>query len=449
MTEQLPQNVEAEQAVLGAMLVDPDAIAAVADWLKPESFATSSHATIYHAMTALWSVRKPATITTLSDLLASRNRLEQVGGAAYLSHLMTSVDSPWYVGYHAEIVQRTARQRAMIDAACRIVAETHKGDLPVDDAAVMLRNAVEPFAPAGDARLSLADQTDALRSTVLARWSGELQETIVKTGITLLDRLLGGGLRGGELSVWAARPSMGKSGVMLAVARRYRSLVFSLEMPRDVCLNRLISSQAGVPYDVAMNAVRDVEQQNAWLTASGEVEGWPLQIIDDVRTTTAIEAMIAKTQAESGVDVVFIDHLGWLGDRFPERASEYNKMSFFSRRCKEIARNCNVPVVALSQLNREVEHRSGCLPYMSDLRESGKIEEDADHIMLMYRRRYYSERNMGGLKPDIEDYIAGRPAWDRLNLNVVKNRNGAVGSVDVGWEGKSMRVHDVDERLAA
>lgn len=444
MTDQLPpHNLEAEQAVLGSMLIDPDAIATVADWLKPESFFHGPNGTIYHAMTALWSVRKPTTVVTLCDLLRVRGKLDDVGGAAYVSSLIAAVDSPFYVAHHAEIVQRCARQRATIEAACRIVATAHVDDLPADDAGLLIRQAVEPFGGANDQRPTHAEATDALRSTVLERWAGRLQETVVSTGIAHLDQLLGGGLRGGELSIWAARPSIGKSGLMLAVARLHRSLVFSLEMPRDVSLNRLISSQAGVSYDVAMRSVGDIEHRNAWLNASAEVESWPLTIVDDVRTTVGIEAMVQRTKAERGVDVVFIDHLGWLSDRFAGKASEYEKMSFFSRRCKEIARHCDVPVVALSQLNREVEHRTGCLPYMSDLRESGKIEEDADHVILLYRRRYYSERNMGGLKPDLEDYIAGRPAWDRLNLNLVKNRNGAVGSVDVGWEGKTMRVHDL------
>lgn len=446
---QLPHHDESERALLGSLLIDRDAIAQVVDWLKPEAFYDLRHERIYRSMLWLWNKRTPCDYVTLCDALVNVDRLDKVGGADYLSGLMVDVPFAVHVVFYAETVMRRARQRAMIDAASRIVAEAYADDLGADDAALMLRSAVEPLAGPDEIVGSEADQVAALRSKVELRWAGELHETVVSTGIRMLDRMLAGGLRGGEMFVLAARPSIGKSALMLHMASGARAMVFSLEMHSDVCRNRLISTHAGVPYSVAMLPIGDIEMQNRWLEASAEVETWPLSIHHTARTTTAIEAMVLRAKAETGVDIVFIDHMGWLQDTPRDKASEYDKMSYRSRRCKELAMRCDVPVVALSQLNREVEHRPGCLPYMSDLRESGKIEEDADHVVLMYRRAYYSARGMGGLKPDMDDYITGRPAWDRLNLNVVKNRNGAVGSVDLGFEGHCMRIHEVEERLAA
>jgi replicative DNA helicase len=274
---------------------------------------------------------------------------------------------------------------------------------------------------------------------------------VVTSGVKDLDRMLSGGLRGGELLILAARPSIGKTALMLHMARRTHSVVFSLEMPKKAILNRLTSTHAGVSYDVAMNpnvigdATRRDHLRDRWLTASEEVATWPLVILDGPHTTAQITATVDRLRQERPVDAVYVDHLGWLNDQF-RYSSQYERASELSRRVKRVALSTGLPVVALSQLNRDVESNPGCVPFLSNLRDSGKVEEDADAVILLYRRFYYVQKGM--VKPGPEDYITGKD-WERVSLSIAKNRNGETGSIDLGWEPFGMRYHEVSERSAA
>lgn len=443
-----PHSIEAEQSVLGSLLIDRDAIALVADRLKPEAFYFRQNQTIYRAMLALWQVRRPCDVVTLSDLLRSRGKLDEVGGIAQITAILTAVPTAIHVEHYADIVNEHARRRAWIQAGTEMVkAGFADGPEPDYDAGVIgARTMVSAFDP-GDKPLDsrVAALMDELRETAFRRWEGETEDRIL-TGVNDVDRMTGGmGKR--ELWVIAARPSMGKSALMLHMARRSRSLIFSLEMPRTQILNRMVAAEAGVPYAIATSVVGDHDKRSRWLEATERIAQLPMTIVDSPGMTTAkIQAIAARAIAEQGTNVVYIDHLNYLSDQL-RTSNEQEKIGELVRRCKHLADVLDVPVVLLSQLNREAESRQGCVPYLSDLRSSGRIEEDAFFVGLLYRRHYYSERNMVDPKPEL-DWIP-QTDWQSVQLIVAKNRNGETGTAYLGWEAKSMRFHEASERRIA
>src|SRR4029450_10833764 len=286
-----------------------------------------------------------------------------------------------------------------------------------------------------------------LRDSTFRRWSGDLVDETVRTGIDQIDDMTGGGMRRRQLWVIAARPSMGKSALMLHMARRARSLIFSLEMPSEQILNRLIAAEAGVPYSVAYQRVGDVLQRDRWLEASEKLEKLPIMLVDSPGMTTAkIQAITSRAIAERGVNAVYIDHLNYLSDQF-RYSNEQEKTGELVRRCKQIANVCDVPVLLVSQLNREAENRSDCKPHMSDLRSSGRIEEDADFVGLLYRRLYYVGRGMLDDKPDL-DWVKDTQL-QKVQLMVAKNRKGDTGTAWLGGGRRCMKFYEVWEERAA
>jgi replicative DNA helicase len=439
-----PHDSDAEQALLGSLLIDRDAIAGVVESLKPEAFFLSANATIYRAMLGLWAVRRPCDLVTLSALLASRGKLDEVGGAAYLSALMASVPTAVHLHHYADIVNEHARRRALIDAGSMMVATGYAkvAEPDYDRMMVDARSSISAFDPLDRPADEQVDALiDNLRQTTFKRWSGDYVDDTTPSGIEQIDRLTGGGMRRRELWVIAARPSMGKSALMLHMARRTRALIFSLEMPTEQVLNRMICAEAGVPYQVAYQQVGDLDQRNRWLAASERLEKLTGMIVDKPGMTTArIEAITSRAIAEHGINAVYIDHLNYLNDQF-RYSNEQEKTGELVRRCKQIANVCDVPVVLISQLNREAESREGCMPRMSDLRSSGRIEEDADFVGLLYRRLYYVNKGMIDAKVDLDWVTASN--WQKVQLMVAKNRNGETGTAWLGWEAASMRFHEV------
>jgi replicative DNA helicase len=440
-------NIEAERAVLSGILGDPDNIAKVVDWLPVDAFGDGQCRAVYLAMTRLWERRVPATVATVPDALKIRpDQRDRM--TVFLADL--SIRAGWrdaqQVTYHGDLILELARRRAGERAAAELVADIHKGEPDWEEAAAAIRRSVEPFRRPEDGPVIHADRVDVFTERLQQRWCGELHERVVPTGVRMLDGMLAGGMRGGDLVILAARTSMGKTATMLHVAKRSRSLVFSLEMTEEAILNRLACTEAGVPYDVGMTTIGIQEHRNRLLDATDRVRRMPLTVLDKPWTTARIEAEIERRRLDGEVDAVFIDHISKLSDEF-RRASEYERISALSARCKNMALRHDVPVIVLSQLNREVEHRRGCMPFLSDLRESGKLEEDADAVLLLWRRAYYVEKGMADADEE-KDRITGT-AWDRLTVNVAKNRNGITGIVDMGFDRNTMRLHEVSERMAA
>lgn len=438
-------NIEAERSVIGTILINPDAMADIVDWLKPEAFGDRASRAVYRAMLRLWERREPATIITVSAELMAMGGKDQTAADNFLMSCL-QIDNPYFVTFHAEVIMRFARNRALW-SGCESMLKTAAlgGDFDAADLWAPVFRDIETFTKPGAGINTAAEQMQALRAMADDRWSGRTIERILPTKMFKVDRLLGGGLRDSQLIYLAARPGMGKSAFMNHIAANRNVAIFSLEMPWQDVRNRMVATLAGVPFETGVRAIGDVEQQARWVDASFEVETWPVHVIDNLRTTAQIESRCLRLQQEGGLDAVFIDHLGLLSDE-NKRGGEYERVSMISRRLKEMAMRLAIPTVCLSQLNREVESRTECIPQLSDLRDSGRIEEDADVVLMLYNRRYYVTKGM--LKSGDDDFIP-QTNWDRVKVKVEKNRNGEPGIADIGWEGKYMRWHDADERRAA
>ncbi len=437
-----PQNVAAEQSVLGSILIDPDAIIRVAPFLRPDDFYREAHGMVYSAMLALHERREPSDFVTLSDELERRGELEQIGGAAYLTTLLNSVPTAIHVEHYAHIVERNSILRRLIDVASQIAglaydSEESAADHVVDRAEQLL------FA-VSERRLSrdLTPIQEVLRAYYerigyLYAHQGEMIG--VPSGFIKLDRILGG-MQRSDLLILAARPGVGKTSLLLGLAataaRRYkqRVAIFSLEMSNEQIVQRLVAADTGI---------------DSQRLRTGEItaDEWPrlehtrtslgsLSIhLDDTPaiTTSEFRTKCRRMAAEHGVDLILVDYLQLMvGDRRVE--NRVQEISGISRALKQVARELNVPVLAASQLSRAVETRSDKRPMLSDLRESGSIEQDADVVMFIYREDMY---NTESEHPNLAELI------------VAKHRNGPTGTVPLYFKPEQAKFLEVEMRAEA
>ncbi len=381
----IPANVEAERAVLGSLMIDPDAIIKIANFLRPEDFFRERHAWLYEAMYTLNERREPLDFVTLVDELERRSRLTEVGGPAYLTDLIASTPTALYVDHYARIVERTAVLRRLIAAAGKIAEIAYDESLEVDDVVDRAEQIVfgvtesrihRDLTPIRAIMTNVIDHID-----FLSRNPDRLMG--VPTGFTMLDRMLGG-FQKSDLIILAARPGMGKSSFALSVAqnaaKRHTARVafFSLEMSNEQLVQRLLSMETAIDsHRLRMGAVHE-EEWPIVLEAANLLAGTSV-FIDDTpgASVTDIRTKCRRLYAEHGLDMVIIDYMqlmtGQSGGRNDNRQQE---ISFISRSLKGLARELNVPVIALSQLSRAVESRADKRPMLSDLRESGCLTGD-------------------------------------------------------------------------
>jgi replicative DNA helicase len=425
-----PQNVEAEQSLLGSILIDPEAIIRVAPIVRPDDFYRDTHATLYEAALELHERRQPADFVTMRDVLEQRGQLELVGGTAYLTALVNSVPTSAHAEYYAQIVQRTAMLRRLIRAATEIAGIAYE---PADDADEVIDRAEQILFAVAERRHA---RDLAPISQVIARYYDRIQLLAdrkgqplgIPTGFEQLDRLLGG-LQPSDLIIVAARPSMGKTALALTMATsaakrfRMRIAMFSLEMSAEQLVQRLISAETGIDAQrLRLGDVREEEWQLLVQAASTLSE--TNIFIDDSPSLTVMEmrSKARRIHAQYGLDLVIVDYLQLMqGDRRSE--NRVQEISNISRGLKGLARELNVPVVALSQLSRAVEARQDKHPQLSDLRESGSIEQDADVVLFIYRDAMYfkTEEEWVRAYPD-RPYTPGlAEVW------VSKQRNGPAG----------------------
>ena len=432
----IPANVEAEQAVLGSILIDPDAILRIASKLRPEDFYLEKHRWIYEAALDLHERRQPADLVTLCDELERRGQLNEVGGAAYITELINAVPTAIHVEHYAGIVERTAVLRRLITAAGQIaqLAYQDRGEIEeiVDRAEELIFGVSERWIRRDLAPIERIMKEVTDRIEYLALHQGELMG--VPTGFRLLDRLLGG-LQKSDLIILAARPSVGKTALALNIAvnaaKRFgqRVAFFSLEMSGEQLVQRLLAAETGI------------DQQRLRLGQIGEEE-WPLLMeaagvlsntlffIDDTPALSAMElrTKARRVHAEHGLDLIIVDYLQLMrGDTRSE--NRVQEISYISRSLKSLARELNVPVLALSQLSRAVEARTDKRPVLSDLRESGSIEQDADVVMFIYREELYDEDTE---RQNIADII------------VAKHRNGPTGVVSLYFKKELTKFLDLE-----
>jgi replicative DNA helicase len=432
-----PQNIEAEQSILGSLLIDPDAIMKVSSFLRPGDFYREAHQRIYGAVLALHERRMPADFVTVVDEMARQEQLDFIGGPAYLTSLLNMVPTSVNVEYYGHIVERTSVMRRLIAAAGEIAAlayeEREEVDEVIDQAERILfevsqRRISKSLVPI---REVIKDYYDRIEFLV-----EHPDETLgVPTGFADLDRLLGG-LQPSDLIIIAARPSVGKSSLATTIAGnaalKSNSVVaiFTLEMSAEQLVQRMISSHTGIDSQrLRLGRLEDGEWVQ-FTRVSGTLSEAAI-FIDDSPSPSPMEirTKARRLAAEYDLDLIIVDYLQLM--QAGERRSEnrVQEISYISRALKALARELNVPVLALSQLSRAVEARQDKKPQLSDLRESGSIEQDADIVMFIYRDEMYDENSE---RANIADII------------VAKHRNGPTDTISLRFEPSLTKFADLD-----
>ena len=429
-----PQDVPAEQSVLGAMLLSKDAIGEVTEILKGRDFYRLAHEFIYDAIMDLYGRGEPADAITVADQLGKRGQLGQVGGHIYLHELVSSVSVTANATYYAEIVRDKAILRRLVDASLKISQMGYQGEgdvnVIVDRAQqaiyeVAENKASEDYQPLSELVEATLDEIESLsQHGVMAG---------VPTGFIDLDHLTNG-LHAGQMVIIAARPGMGKSTLGLDIARSASirhglcSVFFSLEMTKSEIVMRLMSAEAGVPLNHIRKGEMKDEDWNRIAAKTAQVSRAPL-FIDDSPNLTMMEirAKARRLKQRYDLKLVVIDYMQLMtsGKKVESRQLE---VSEFSRQIKLLAKELEVPVVALSQLNRGPESRTDKKPLLSDLRESGSLEQDADVVILLHREDAYDKQS---------------PRAGEADFIVAKHRNGATDVIPVAFQGSLSRFVDM------
>ena len=416
-----PQSIEAEEAILGALLIDPDAIIRVATILKPEDFYREKHGWIYDTALALHERREPIDFLTVCDELDHRGQLDEVGGPAFITTLINAVPTSVHAEHYAHIVERTATRRRLLDAAGQIAVLAYQ---EADDVDEVVDRSEQILFGVSERRVSrelvpirhvLSEYYD--RIEYLTRHRGEMIG--IPTGFTDIDRLLGG-LQRSDMVILAARPSVGKTSLALSfahnAAKRFgqRIAFFSLEMSNEQVVQRLISAETGINAQRLRRGEIEQDEWGRFIKATNDLAETHFYI-DDTPGASALElrSKARRLHAEVGVDLVVVDYLQLMRGDFRSE-NRVQEISSISRALKALARELNVPVLALSQLSRSVESRTDKRPILSDLRESGALEQDADVVVFIYRDELYNENTE---RKNLADII------------VAKHRNGPTGTV--------------------
>ena len=423
-----PQNVEAEQAVLGAILLDNQALYKTLEILDPEEFYRPVHKRIFRGMVELAEQSQVIDLLTLTDHLRRGEALDAIGGTAYLTDLAQSVATAAGVAYHARMVHETAVSRSLIVAATEIVSRGYEGTRRVDELLDFAERSIFGIAERRIKRLFTSMQ-DVVASTVAhidQLYTRKERITGIPTGFHDLDERTAG-LQPSDLIIIAGRPSMGKTSLALGIAlnaalnrtRQYTVAIFSLEMSKEQLCMRLLSA-AG---NLNMHRIRTGHlNEDEWktLARTASLLHDSRIYIDDTPAITVLEmgAKIRRLRAEHGLDLVVVDYLQLMsGSGTSENRQQ--EISDISRSLKSVAKELNIPVVALSQLSRAVENRPSKRPLLADLRESGAIEQDADLVMMIFRSEMYAaEVEEEEDKPD-EEHVA--------EILIAKHRNGPTG----------------------
>ena len=425
-----PQNMEMEQSVLGAVLQNNDAFAQLADTLQAEDFYHETHRWLYRAMLDLFHDNIPIDVLSVNEWLKKKGRLDAIGGPAYLAELVELVSTAAHVDYHASVVRKKSILRVVIQTANDIVAECHEEDADADeliDRAETRILDVRQATSGGAFQTAAAGVSDALRHLEkLAESSGEV--TGLATGFSDLDKLTGG-LQAGNMVVVAGRPSMGKTTLALNIAAHVAQgknpvAIFSLEMTARELWLRLLSAEAQINSEKFRRGKLEKEEWGRLNDAASTFHKTKLFMSDSVATVGGIRAQARHIKAQAGgLSMVIVDYLQLLTGQ-GRAESRQQEVSSLSRALKRLAVEFDCVVVAVSQLNRAPESRSGNKPMLADLRESGAIEQDADFVALLYRDEAYN--------PDSDDRGVAE-------INISKHRNGPTGALKLAFRSEFTR----------
>lgn len=433
-----PHNIEAEQSVLGAMLLDKEAVASATEVLHKDDFYAEAHKELFDAMVSLYEMGQPVDLVTVTEQLRKRNTLEAIGGLNYVTMLSTAVPTTANVDYYIRIVEEKAILRRLIQACSLITKDSYEAAKSVEDIVDEAEKSIfdisqkrhhSGFVPISQALMEAFDHIEEL-------YKNKGHITGVPTGFVDLDYKTAG-LQPSDLILIAARPSMGKTAFALNIAQyaavkaKVPTAIFSLEMSKEQLVNRLLCAEANVDSHKLRTGNLDDEDWPRLAAALAPLSEAPLYI-DDTPAISALElrSKARRLKIEKGLGLIVIDYLQLMQGR-QNAESRQQEISEISRSLKALARELNVPVVALSQLSRAPEIRADHRPILSDLRESGAMEQDADVVAFLYRDEYYN------------------PDTDKKNIAeviIAKQRNGPTGVVELVWLGQFTKFANLERQ---
>lgn len=437
-----PQSIDAEQSLLGGLMLDKEAIIKVADFLVPRDFYKGVHQEIYSAMLDLFEKNEPIDLLSLAGRLKDKGKLEEIGGNAYLTELINTVPTATHVLNYAKIVQHKRILRDLIDASHDIGLMGFNEDQDIDELldkaeskifSIAQKSMTQTFVAVKDTLEEAFDRVD-----MLSKHGGEIRG--LPTGFADLDNVLAG-FQKSDLIILAARPSIGKSALAVDIARNiaiHKKIpvgIFSLEMSRDQVVDRLLAAQANVDlWRLRTGRLSSEGPDNDFARiqqAMGVLSETPIYINDTAGTNILqMRALARRLQADKGLGLIVVDYLQLMEPR-NSMASTVQQVTEISRSLKGLARELNIPVLALSQLSRSVEFRTPPKPRLADLRESGSLEQDADVVLFIYR-----EKEMGETTPSNETEII-----------IAKHRNGPTGSINLYFDSQKVSYRNLEKNF--
>ncbi|MCZ6539055.1 MAG: replicative DNA helicase [Chloroflexi bacterium] len=432
-----PHDLNAEESVLGSILIDGTTITEIAGHLSADDFYREINRQCFEVCNALFQRDEAINQVTVTHELENRGFLEDVGGAAYLSQLVSVTPTSVHIKYYANLVRRTATMRRLIAAAADIADIGYRDDPDVDNALSAAEDALfsirqgsqtRDFAPLSDSLLPYLEE-----SSPLDQIDGQQSTSPIVTGFPRLDRLLVGGLQRSDMVVLAARPSVGKSMLGLnftlhAAKAGHKVGIFSLEMGREQIAMRLLATQSGVNMQSIRTRILSASEEDKKIDSIGLLSDLKIYVDDTpFQTVAEMRGKARRLQMTHGLDFLVVDYMqlidGGTGSREGNRAQEVSEIS---RHMKGMARDLKIPVLAISQLSRAIEHRASHRPMLSDLRESGSIEQDADIVMFIHRpEKFTTEEEWNKSNPN------QRFPRDQATLIIAKHRNGPTDEVEM------------------
>ena len=433
-----PQNIEAEQSVLGAILLENEILASVVEMLAPEDFYKDSHKKIFLAMLDLYKKNEPIDLITLTEQLSRKEQIEEIGGASYLSHIVNLVPTSANIKYHSKIVKEKSLLRNLIRTTTEIITTSYDESIEINELLDVAETKI----------FSLSEKT--------IRGSFVRIDNVVKDTIELVDKLYNKkelitglpsgftdldmqttGFQPGDLVVVGARPGMGKTSFCLNIATyvgievKVPVALFSLEMSKELIVLRMICSEAEVDSKSVRSGYHTKEDYRKLVNAAGRLAEAPIFIDDSFNTVLEMRAKARRLKAEHGLGLIIVDYLQLMRGEGSYIARE-QVISDISRSFKALAKDLKVPIIVISQLNRSCEQRGdNKRPIIADLRESGAIEQDADTILFLYRGDYYKAK-------DAEEGIA--------ELDIAKQRNGPTGMIKLTFLDKFTKFKNYTDR---
>ena len=439
-----PQAIEAEQSLLGCLILDKNSIIKVADFLKPQDFYKKIHSEIYSACQELFEKGEPIDLLSCSNRLKEKGKIKDIGGNSYLTELVNSVPTSSHILNYAKIIQKKSILRDLINTSYEIrelgYSEDKESDLLLDKAeqkifSIAQRNLSQKFLPIKESLGSAWERIEKL-----SEYKGELRG--LATGFTALDNKLAG-LQKSDLIILAARPSIGKStlalniGTHVAINEKVPVGIFSLEMSKDQLVDKLIADQAGIDLwkirtgklsgDGDDNDFSRIQQSMSLLSEASIY-------IDDTSSSSVLQmkALARRLQAKKGLGLIIIDYLQLMESR-NNNVSLVQQMTEISKSLKIMAKELNVPVLALSQLSRAVEQRAPQIPRLADLRESGSLEQDADVVLFIYREDKYRQDST---RKNIAD------------IHIAKHRNGPTGKIELFFDENKVAFRNLEKNYS-